>query len=68
MTRPLRPLHHTIIQICRRRLALQQDYGWGDAGWHRPAGYSEVQTPHMDKLVETGVELDRNYVSECVSE
>ena len=35
---------------------LVDDYGWADAGWHRPGGYSDVQTPHLDALVKEGVE------------
>ena len=30
---------------------LADDFGWADAGWHRPAGYAEVETPRMDELV-----------------
>ena len=30
-------------------------------GWHRPAGYKEVQTPSMDTLVKQGIELDHAY-------
>ncbi len=41
---------------------LIDDFGWADAGWHRPSGYKEVQTPVMDGLVQEGIELDRNYV------
>eukprot|EP00040_Diaphanoeca_grandis_P016465 m.84937 g.84937 ORF g.84937 m.84937 type:complete len:573 (-) comp25821_c0_seq3:107-1825(-) len=41
---------------------LADDYGWADAGWHRPVGYNEVQTPVMDQLVKEGIELDRQYV------
>ena len=39
---------------------LVDDFGWADAGWHRPAGYAEVETPRMDELVRDGIELDRN--------
>ena len=42
---------------------LIDDFGWADAGWHRPANYSEVKTPHMDELVRNGIELDRNMVN-----
>lgn len=41
---------------------LADDYGWADAGWHRPEGYTEVQTPVMNNLVKNGIELDRHYV------
>lgn len=50
--------------------ALLDDYGWANAGWHRnytaPGGEfvpytKEVATPHMDKLVRSGIELTRAY-------
>lgn len=50
--------------------ALLDDYGWANAGWHRnytaPGGSfvpatAEVQTPHMDSLVHSGIELERAY-------
>jgi hypothetical protein len=40
---------------------LADDFGWANAGWHRPDGYHEVQTPAMDKLVAEGIELDQAY-------
>jgi arylsulfatase A-like enzyme len=39
-------------------LIVADDLGWSDVGWH--GGFS--QTPVMDKLVKTGVELDQHYV------
>lgn len=39
-------------------LIVADDLGWADVGWHQ--GFS--RTPHMDKLVRTGVELDQHYV------
>jgi arylsulfatase A-like enzyme len=39
-------------------LIVADDLGWSDVGWH--GGFS--QTPHMDKLVREGVELDQHYV------
>jgi hypothetical protein len=42
-------------------------FGWADAGWHRPANYSDVQSPHMDSLVREGVELNRHYVFQFCS-
>ena len=39
-------------------LVVADDLGWGDEGWH--AGL--FRTPHMDRLVAEGVELDRHYV------
>jgi arylsulfatase A-like enzyme len=34
------------------------DLGWSDVGWHD--GFSK--TPHLDKLVREGIELDQHYV------
>jgi arylsulfatase A-like enzyme len=34
------------------------DLGWSDVGWH--GGFAK--TPHMDRLVKEGVELDQHYV------
>lgn len=34
------------------------DLGWSDVGWHGGFG----KTPHMDRLVREGVELDQHYV------
>ena len=48
-----------------RQRALLPDFGWADAGWHRPAGYTDVQTPAMDGLVAEGVMLERHYVYSC---
>ena len=42
---------------------LVDDYGWAGAGWHNDietGGQREVQTPHMDKLVATGIELNQH--------
>ena len=39
-------------------LIVADDLGWSDVGWH--GGFAK--TPHMDRLVKTGVELDRHYV------
>ena len=37
---------------------LLDDWGWADAGWHRPPGYKDVQSPNMDALVKEGVPPD----------
>ena len=51
-------------------LVLIDDFGWANAGWHRnytaPGGSfvpatAEVATPHMNRLVRSGIELDRSY-------
>jgi arylsulfatase A-like enzyme len=39
-------------------LVVADDLGWSDVGWHGGFG----RTPHMDRLVREGVELDRHYV------
>lgn len=39
-------------------LVVADDLGWADVGWH--AGFAK--TPHLDKLVRAGVELDQHYV------
>ena len=42
-------------------MILSDDFGWADAGWHRPDGYKEISTPAMTALVREGIELDRHY-------
>ena len=40
------------------------DFGWFDSGWHAESGDGDdeiARTPNMDKLVQSGMELDRNY-------
>lgn len=37
---------------------LADDLGWGDVGYHG----AEIRTPNIDRLAETGVELDQHYV------
>jgi arylsulfatase A-like enzyme len=39
-------------------LIVADDLGWSDVGWH--GGFSK--TPHLDRLVRTGIELDQHYV------
>lgn len=39
------------------------DLGWADVGWHG----GKFKTPHLDKLVREGVELDRHYVQPVCS-
>merc|ERR1719264_222707 len=35
------------------------DLGWFNVGWHNP----DMITPHSDRLVKEGIELDRSYVA-----
>lgn len=37
---------------------LADDYGWNDVGYHG----SEIRTPHLDRLSDEGVRLERYYV------
>ena len=49
---------------------LADDYGWADVGYHREAvrgNATDVQTPNLDALVRTGIELDRFYVYKICS-
>jgi arylsulfatase I/J len=46
-------------------MLLADDYGWANVGYHRTESNSttrEVDTPNIDSLVKSGIELDRNYV------
>jgi len=40
-------------------IVLADDLGWGDVGYHG----SSIQTPNIDKLSQTGIQLDRFYVA-----
>ena len=44
-------LHVALVQVV-------DDLGWNNVGWHN----KEMKTPHSDRLLREGVELDRNYV------
>ena len=39
-------------------ILMADDLGWADVGFHG----SEIRTPHLDRLAERGVVLDRQYV------
>ncbi len=39
-------------------LIVADDLGWHDVGWHG----GQFETPHMDRLVREGLELDHHYV------
>lgn len=39
-------------------LIVADDLGWSDVGWHGGFG----RTPHLDRLVREGIELDQHYV------
>lgn len=42
---------------------LADDLGWGDVGWHG----SEIPTPQLDKLAQSGAQLDSFYVQPVCS-
>src|SRR5690242_8995750 len=39
-------------------MIVADDLGWSDVGWHGGFG----KTPHLDRLVHEGLELDQHYV------
>lgn len=44
-------------------LIVADDLGWNDVGYHG----SEIETPHIDRIAEEGLELDRMYVQPTCS-
>ena len=44
-------------------LIMADDLGWKDVGYHE----SEIKTPHIDRLAESGIKLDRFYVQPICS-
>lgn len=46
---------------------LVDDLGRAELGYQRAVATREVQTPHVDELVSTGVKLDRHYVHKFCS-
>lgn len=46
---------------------LADDLGWANVGWHRDPPTPEVQTPILNQLVETGIELNRFYTWKACS-
>jgi len=42
---------------------LADDLGWGDVGWHG----SEIKTPNLDRLAESGAKLEQFYVQPVCS-
>lgn len=55
---PLASLHAANGKRPNILLIVADDLGWADVGWHG----GPLKTPQLDKLVATGVELDRHYV------
>ena len=57
---------HALRRVSPPSVAGLADFGWANAGWHRLAktpgsSSEEVRTPHMDGLVQQGLELNRAY-------
>ena len=46
---------------------LVDDWGWANVGYHRDTPTSEVVTPHIDELVQEGLELDQHYTYQVCS-
>ena len=44
-------------------IILADDLGWNDVSYHG----SEIETPNIDRLISSGVELDRFYVQPTCS-
>ena len=43
-------------------ILLQDDWGWGNVGYHREVTTPEVETPNIDALALRGVRLEQHYV------
>ena len=46
---------------------LVDDWGWANVGYHRDPSTPEVVTPHIDQLVQEGLELDQHYTYQICS-
>ncbi len=60
---PLAVLHASAAPRPNIVLILADDLGWGHVGWQNP----QVKTPHLDRLAQTGVQLNRHYVAPVCS-
>lgn len=56
-------LTHNVISSPNILIILADDLGWNDVSYHG----SEIKTPNIDKLISSGVELDRFYVQPTCS-
>ena len=57
--------HHVHATPTHIVAILADDFGWSDAGWHSHS--SDVVTPHMNALISSGINLQRNYVHKYCS-
>ena len=56
-------LTNNVISSPNILIILADDLGWNDVSYHG----SEIKTPYIDKLISSGVELDRFYVQPTCS-
>jgi arylsulfatase A-like enzyme len=57
------PADPAAVQRPNMLVIVADDLGWGHVGWQNP----KVQTPHLDRLANEGVKLDRHYVAPVCS-
>ncbi|MBU6302827.1 MAG: sulfatase-like hydrolase/transferase [Verrucomicrobia bacterium] len=48
-------------------IIVTDDQGWGDVGYHTPAGQVPIETPTMDSFASTGIRLERFYATTVCS-
>ena len=48
-------------------IIVTDDQGWGDVGYHTPAGQVPIQTPTMDSFATSGIRLERFYATAVCS-
>jgi arylsulfatase A-like enzyme len=48
-------------------IIITDDQGWGDVGYHTPAGQVPIQTPNMDSFATSGIRLERFYATTVCS-
>lgn len=48
-------------------IILTDDQGWGDIGYHTPAGQVPIQTPRMDGFLSSGIRLENFYATTVCS-
>lgn len=48
-------------------IIVTDDQGWGDVGYHTPAGQVPIQTPNMDSFATSGIRLERFYATAVCS-
>ena len=46
---------------------ITDDQGWGDVGYHTPAGQVPIQTPNMDSFATSGIRFEKFYATTVCS-